>query len=249
MDYSSLIDRNHHIIPENLQKKIKETKLLFIGCGLGSQTAVLAARAGFENFTLCDGDAVEESNLNRQEFFIGDVGVNKAEAVKKHLLDINPNCIITTIDRFIESADEASELISQNDIIFNMSDPKEIFYDINDIAQEQDKLVLCPLDLGYDSFVLAFDKNSPKAEEIVGGRIIGNQAFLNIVIKTKGGVPEEISGLIKELAKFDENRTSIPQLGTTVYITSALMINACIMKLQEKNIPLAPNFICLRGVQ
>lgn len=249
MDYSTLTDRNHHIIPEDLQKKIKETRLLFIGCGLGSQTAILAVRAGFENIILCDGDAVEESNLNRQEFFTEDIGVNKAEAVKKHLLEINPNCKISAINRFIESADEAKELISQNDIIFNMSDPKEIFYEINNMAQEQDKLVLYPLDLGYDSYVLAFDKSSPKVEEIIGGRIEGNQAFLSLIMQTKGGLPEEVAGLVADLAKFDKNEITAPQLGTTVYITSALMINACIMRLHGKSIPLAPNFICLRGVQ
>lgn len=244
-----MIDRNHHIIPEDLQKKIKETKLLFIGCGLGSQTAVLAARTGFVNFTLCDGDTVELSNLNRQQFFADDIGINKAEAVKKHILGVNPDCQITVFNKFIKDTEEANKLVSDADIIFNMSDPDEIFYDINDMAQDQNKLALCPLDLGYDSYVLAFDKSSPKIEEIIGGRIHGNQAFLSLIMKTKGGLPEEVAGLVADLAKFDKNEITAPQLGTTVYITSALMINACVMRLQGKSIPLAPNFICLRGVQ
>lgn len=61
------------------------------GCGgLGSQVAVSLARAGVGRLILVDGDRVEESNLNRQHYFLEDIGRPKAEALAARLRTINP---------------------------------------------------------------------------------------------------------------------------------------------------------------
>jgi molybdopterin/thiamine biosynthesis adenylyltransferase len=72
------LSRNWGLISEETQKKIENSIILCAGCGLGALVAIIAARAGFKNFILADGDRVEASNLNRQPFFIAHLGRNKA---------------------------------------------------------------------------------------------------------------------------------------------------------------------------
>lgn len=58
--------------------------------GLGSNIAVALTRLGIGQLYLYDFDRVELSNLNRQYYFLDDIGQYKADALVKHLLQINP---------------------------------------------------------------------------------------------------------------------------------------------------------------
>ena len=58
--------------------------------GLGSNVAMWLARLGVGKLLLYDFDRVELSNLNRQYYFVEDVGEYKAVALLKHLRAVNP---------------------------------------------------------------------------------------------------------------------------------------------------------------
>ena len=58
--------------------------------GLGSNIAVALTRLGIGQLYLYDFDKVELSNLNRQYYFLDDIGQYKADALLKHLRQINP---------------------------------------------------------------------------------------------------------------------------------------------------------------
>lgn len=58
--------------------------------GLGSCVAVSLARAGIGRLVIADFDRVEPSNLNRQQYFVDQVGERKVEALRENLLAINP---------------------------------------------------------------------------------------------------------------------------------------------------------------
>ena len=58
--------------------------------GLGSNVAMWLARLGVGRLLLYDFDRVELSNLNRQYYFVEDVGEYKAVALLKHLRAVNP---------------------------------------------------------------------------------------------------------------------------------------------------------------
>ena len=58
--------------------------------GLGSNVAVSLARVGVGRLVIADFDKVEPSNLNRQHYFIDQVGQRKVEALRENLLLINP---------------------------------------------------------------------------------------------------------------------------------------------------------------
>jgi sulfur carrier protein ThiS adenylyltransferase len=58
--------------------------------GLGSNVAVSLARAGVGRLVIADFDIIEPSNLNRQQYFIDQVGERKVDALRDNLLLINP---------------------------------------------------------------------------------------------------------------------------------------------------------------
>ena len=58
--------------------------------GLGSNIAVALTRLGVGHLYLYDFDKVELSNLNRQYYFLDDIGKYKADALVAHLHQINP---------------------------------------------------------------------------------------------------------------------------------------------------------------
>jgi len=64
--------------------------------GLGSNVAIALTRSGVKQFVLVDYDCIEKSNLNRQYYFLSQVGQNKVEALQDNIHNIDPevNCMI-----------------------------------------------------------------------------------------------------------------------------------------------------------
>ena len=58
--------------------------------GLGSAVAVALARIGVGRLIIADFDVVEPSNLNRQQYFIDQIGMFKVTALAENLHRINP---------------------------------------------------------------------------------------------------------------------------------------------------------------
>jgi len=76
------------------QEKFSRSHVLCVGAGgIISQIAPTLVRKGIGKITLLDDDVVEPSNLNRQRFYIKDVGKNKAIALARNL---RPECIVAT---------------------------------------------------------------------------------------------------------------------------------------------------------
>ena len=63
--------------------------------GLGSNTAMILVRSGFKHLEIVDQDIIDASNLNRQQYFIHEIGQDKVVVLKQRLLDINPQLDIT----------------------------------------------------------------------------------------------------------------------------------------------------------
>ncbi len=80
--------------------EILKTKTVGIaGCGgLGSNCAMALARAGIGRLILADFDVVSPGNLNRQYFFVDQIGRLKSYALKENILRANPNVKINAFD-------------------------------------------------------------------------------------------------------------------------------------------------------
>jgi sulfur carrier protein ThiS adenylyltransferase len=75
----------------HVHAKLKRGQVGVAGCGgLGSTVAVALARSGVGRLVLVDFDVVEPSNLNRQQYFVDQIGLPKVEALAANLARINP---------------------------------------------------------------------------------------------------------------------------------------------------------------
>ena len=63
--------------------------------GLGSAIAVALTRIGIGHLVIADFDMVEASNLNRQQYFIDQIGLPKVYALRETLARINPHVHVT----------------------------------------------------------------------------------------------------------------------------------------------------------
>jgi sulfur carrier protein ThiS adenylyltransferase len=91
--YDKLTDRNS----ADIKGKIKQAVIGIAGCGgLGSNAAIALARIGVMKLIIADFDIVEPSNLNRQQFFISDIGKNKTDALASFIKSVNPFVIVQT---------------------------------------------------------------------------------------------------------------------------------------------------------
>ena len=57
--------------------------------GLGSNVAVSLTRAGIGRIIVADSDLIEPSNLNRQQYFIPQIGMAKVKALRENLKKIS----------------------------------------------------------------------------------------------------------------------------------------------------------------
>ncbi|MGA2192927.1 MAG: sulfur carrier protein ThiS adenylyltransferase ThiF [Nitrospirota bacterium] len=74
-----------------VHEKVKGARVGIAGLGgLGSAVAVALARVGVGELVLADFDVVEPSNLNRQQYFVDQIGKPKTEAMEENLRRINP---------------------------------------------------------------------------------------------------------------------------------------------------------------
>jgi sulfur carrier protein ThiS adenylyltransferase len=75
----------------SVHNKLKSATVGIAGLGgLGSNVAVSLARIGIGKLIIADFDVVEPSNLNRQQYFIEQLGTNKVAALTENLKRINP---------------------------------------------------------------------------------------------------------------------------------------------------------------
>ncbi len=156
-NYDTFVTRNSGYIDQSTQEKISTVRLLFAGCGLGSGPAICAARTGFQHFVLIDGDTVDAHNLNRQFWDFEDVGMSKVEALKKHILRINPQATVETHVAMLDKVN-AGELVGKVDMIFDTIDfvDLEAVLALHGNAAAQGKPIFTAMNIGPGAGVLYF---------------------------------------------------------------------------------------------
>lgn len=99
---------------ENLEK-IKNTSVLIIGLGgVGSYALESLVRSGIGTLIIVDNDVVDITNLNRQMISLNsNIGMKKVDVWESRIKDINPNCKVIKIDKFI-TKDNIDILFKEN---------------------------------------------------------------------------------------------------------------------------------------
>ena len=99
--YQSIFSRNSGILETDV---MREKRAVILGCGsVGSLCAMELARAGVGHFLLADPDIVEYHNVCRHQCGIEDVGDLKINALRRKLLNINPDVHIETFEGIVQN--------------------------------------------------------------------------------------------------------------------------------------------------
>jgi len=108
-----------------VHEKVKKSRVGVAGLGgLGSAVAVALARTGVGGMILVDYDVVEPSNLNRQQFFLEQVGTPKTEALAANLHRINPFVEVRT-HSVVVTRQNACSLLAGADVVVEAFDRAE----------------------------------------------------------------------------------------------------------------------------
>ncbi|WHF51460.1 ThiF family adenylyltransferase [Chryseobacterium gotjawalense] len=157
--------RNRIYISTADQKKIKNYSLLIAGSGIGSNIAECALRTGFEKICVVDGDLIEDSNLNRQNYTETQIGTPKAEALYDRLKSINSRAEISFMNRFI-TRDQMPEVAKFKAAINALDFQDEIPVVFDQLCLKNGLPVVHPYNLGWGSMVTVLTPDSPPLTSI-----------------------------------------------------------------------------------
>jgi len=88
---------------DKIKKKLQNSSVGIAGLGgLGSNAAVSLARVGIGKLVLVDFDKVEQKNLDRQYYFLDQIGKNKVNALEENIRKINPEVNIEILNLKLE---------------------------------------------------------------------------------------------------------------------------------------------------
>lgn len=237
-------DRNRLYITNEEQEVIKNTSILLAGAGIGSAIAECLLRLGFETLTIIDGDTVELTNLNRQNYIENDISIYKAEALKKRLLLINSEAKITIHNCFL-TTDNVDQYIQGHKIAINALDfTSDVPLLFDSLCQKKNIPVLHPYNLGWAALVLVISEDS-------GLDIIEkpNESFneLNVVdyvsnYMRDSGNPQEWLEEIVDKYKNENKKLPPPQLSIASWQAAAVCTSIAFDIATNKSVKTFPQF-------
>lgn len=121
---SEHLTRNIQFFGFESQKKVSASYVVVIGLGgVGSHAACMLLRSGVGRLLLVDFDQVSLSSLNRHSVAMReDVGIPKAECLKKHFSDIFPECQVDAKVLLYDVSSEEEILSGNPDFVLDCID-------------------------------------------------------------------------------------------------------------------------------
>jgi molybdopterin/thiamine biosynthesis adenylyltransferase len=140
------------------QRKLKASRVLVVGAGgLGSPAIQYLAAAGVGTLGVIDGDAVEETNLQRQAIHRSDaVGSPKVFSAAEAVAAQNPHVTVRPYHRRL-TGEIAAELFAEYDLILDGSDNFETRYLVNRVAAGLGKPVIAAAMTQWEGQVSLYD--------------------------------------------------------------------------------------------
>ncbi|WGH76887.1 ThiF family adenylyltransferase [Tenacibaculum tangerinum] len=238
-------NRNRIYLDNADQQKIKQIPILLGGAGIGSVIAECALRFGFENITIVDGDFVELTNLNRQNYIEDDIGISKVMALKKRLLNINSNAKIQTYNCFINKKNIKS-IIDGHQIAINALDfTTNIPILFDQICREKQIPVLHPYNLGWGGLVVVIDSSSLPLNSIVRDKKSFNELHVVEYVSSYmkfWGKPQNWLEDIVESYKKEKETLPPPQLAVASWLVASICTNLLYKIATNKKLKIFPEF-------
>ena len=145
---SAIFHRSQLLMGSDFMLRMAQARVIILGVGgVGSWCAESLVRSGLQHLTLVDNDTVCPTNINRQLMATTKtIGQPKVQALKAHLLDINPEAQITTLD-MVYSTDTAPLFGLENydyiiDAIDSLRDKVQLILHGTRLMKETGRVVL-----------------------------------------------------------------------------------------------------------
>lgn len=230
---------------EEDQEIIKNCPIILGGCGIGSVIVECALRLGFENITIIDGDQVELSNLNRQNYTENDISIDKVEAIKKRLKSINANANINVVNCFL-TADNIEKNIKGHKIAINALDfSSEVPLLFDKICQKQNISVLHPYNLGWGGLVAVIIPKGLSLNSIEKPNETFNEVnmveYASSYLKFWGTPHDWIDDIIEKYKK-EEGNLPPPQLSIASWTVAAMCTHILFNIATNKKVKKFPEF-------
>jgi adenylyltransferase/sulfurtransferase len=165
MNDDQLLRYSRHILLPEIgiegQQRLLDARALLIGAGgLGSPAALYLASAGVGTLTICDGDSVDLTNLQRQIVHReAAIGINKAESARTTLHGLNPGIRVTTLAERV-AGDQLQHLVSAADVVLDGSDNFATRHAVNRACVQARKPLVSGAGIRFDGQLSVFDLRS-----------------------------------------------------------------------------------------
>lgn len=162
MDDQQLLRYSRHILLPEIgiegQQALLGAHVLIIGAGgLGCPSALFLATSGVGTLTICDGDEVDLTNLQRQILHrASSIGKAKTESVRDSLASINPEVNVIAVNERVNEA-RLLELAAQADVVLDCSDNFVTRYALNRVCVQLKKPLVSGAATRFDGQVTVFD--------------------------------------------------------------------------------------------
>ena len=134
---------------EGMERVARARVAVFGIGGVGGHAVDALARSGVGALDLFDDDVVSRSNINRQLVATqATLGRRKTDVMRAHILDINPDCVVTVHNLFYlpETADRVD--LSQYDYIIDAVDTDSSKLELVCRAQQAGVPIICSMGAG-----------------------------------------------------------------------------------------------------
>lgn len=251
--YAELTQRNLGFVVPELQERIRCSRLLIAGCGLGSVIAEAAVRTGFSHLVLVDGDRIEPHNLNRQMYRAQDIGRLKVDALADRLREIHPDAQVQAIPEML-SATNVRALVSACDLVVDSVDFLDAgaILELHAEARRQGKTVLAPLAVGWGAAAMVFAPHGASLRELVGveeGRSVEGLAYTDLFVTMLERYATDLPAYAvkvvhQQMAQIrDRKPCPISQLCGGTFSAGALTVRLAVQILAGESVRQAPEMI------
>lgn len=162
MDDNQLLRYSRHILLPEIgidgQEKLLDAHVLLIGAGgLGAPVSLYLAASGVGRISLCDHDAVDLTNLQRQiVHFTDSIGKPKVDSARATLGRINPETTVDAIPERVAGA-RLEQLVAAADVVIDATDNFATRHAINRACVKHSKPLVSGAAIRFDGQIASFD--------------------------------------------------------------------------------------------
>ncbi len=166
MNDEQLLRYSRHILLPQIgiegQERLLAARALVIGAGgLGSPVALYLAAAGVGSLTLCDDEAVDLTNLQRQIVHrTQSIGTKKVDSARATLATINPEVRVAALAERVDEA-RLEALARDADVVIDGSDNFATRHAANRACVRLKKPLVSGAAVRFDGQVAVFDLRAP----------------------------------------------------------------------------------------